>query len=252
MHKFTVLTWVWQWLSNSLPSTHLVLSRPCYVASFKINPLRNTRIAATGHDPTAFHINAHCRRIKSKRSLYSLIKQTYFFLGQKHFSSRFSTLYTLVISSHLTSCGARICKPYILFNLYVTCSLLLAFTNVMHGYSLTIPLKWDPCFHYAYMTRVRRGEEIGFRRLLLSFTATGLIKVTGWIYTTFGIQIGGGNNNDQKGIFHCVLCDFANIRYRSVMAKLITRYTSSLFTKPQAISLTLLFPEAYSGVWTPC
>jgi hypothetical protein len=155
---------------------------------------------------------------KSKRSFCSLIKQTYFLLGQKHFSCRFSTLYYL---SYLTSCGVQVCKPYILCNLCVTCSLLLAVTNVVHGYSLTIPLKCDPCFHYAYMMRVGREEEIGFRRLPLSFAPTGLIKVTGWMYRTFEIPIGRGSNNNRKGIFHWVICDYTNIRYRSVVAKLL-------------------------------
>lgn len=134
----------------------------------------------------------------------------------------------LVISRHLTNCGAQICKPYILLNLCVTCSILL------HSPMLCMGTVWRFLWNaiLAFTMTILRGEEIGFRRLLLSFTATGLIKVTGWIYREFGIQIGSGNNNDQRGIFRCVLCDFANIRYRSVVAKLITRYTSFPFTKP--------------------
>jgi hypothetical protein len=53
----------------------------------------------------------------------------------------------------MTSCGAQICKPCILFNLCAMCSLLLAFTNVMHGYSLTIPLKCDLCLYDESKTR---------------------------------------------------------------------------------------------------
>jgi hypothetical protein len=78
------------------------------------------------------------------------------------------------------------------------------------------------------MTKVRRGKEIEFRRLPLSFTATGLLKVTSWIYRTFGIQIDSGNNNDRKSIFHCVLCDSENIGYRPVVVKPITLYVIPL------------------------